>query len=206
MRRRGFTLLEVLLAMTLMALMIGLIQGTYSGTVKSRRRSAAEVQGVHAAALALDRIANELASAYSSAAAPKATGVVGTADSNEVTTLSFTTSLPAVPGSQPAGGAEVGYFVEADSEGVYRLYRREDRDVDGDLLEGGIPYEVLSGVTRFQALFYDGEEWVEEWDSRERSEPPILPLSVSVEIGWGDEDAPRTLRTAARVMRAVKKP
>ncbi len=195
-RTDGFTLLELLLALVLLALTLSLVQGAYSGAERSRRRSTAATEAVHGAALALDRLATELASATASAKRREATGLVGELGFDGFSTLSFTTVLPPLFGILPGGEAEVGYAVEADAEGVRRLLRREARDVDGTLEEGGDDYEVLVGLTRFTVRFYDGTEWQEAWDSSEGEEGPLLPRAVAVELAWGEGDGERVLRTA----------
>lgn len=208
--RRGFTLLEVLLALTLMALVLGLIQGTYSGASRSRALSGAESREVHAATVALDRLANELACAFTSTATPlraRATRFVVASGLDGWSALTFVTRLAALPGSLPGGEAEVGYLVERDADGVPRLRRRESRDLDGDPEEGGVPYEVLPQVSRFEVRCYDGTEWLDAWDTEGREDPPRLPLAVSVEVAWragAGQDEERVLRTSTPLYRARK--
>lgn len=208
--RRGFTLLEVLLALTLMALVLSLIQGAYSGASRSRALSGTESREVHAATVALDRLTNELASAFTSTASPfraRATRFVAASGFDGWSTLTFVTRLAPLPGSLPGGEAEVGYLVERDGDGVPKLRRRESRDVDGDPEEGGIPYEVLPHVSRFEVRCYDGTEWLEAWDTEGREEEPRLPLAVSVEVAWragGGGDEERVLRTSTPLYRAQK--
>ncbi len=189
--KRGFTLLEVLLALGLLALVLTLVQGSYSGASRSRHLSGTRTREIHAAAFVLDRIAGELSSAFLSTVTPEralASRFVAGVDSDGWSSVAFATRLPALPGVLPGGEAELGYFVEKDEDGVPWLRRRESRDLDGDP-EGGVPYAVLGRVMRFEVSCYDGAEWLESWDSREREEEPRLPLAVSVRIGWGDEEA-----------------
>lgn len=208
--RRGFTLLEVLLALALMALVLSLIQGTYSGASRSRALSGAESREVHAATVALDRLVNELASTFTSSATPfraRATRFVAASGFDGWSTLTFVTRLAPLPGSLPGGEAEVGYLVERDTDGVSRLRRRESRDLDGDPEEGGVPYEVLPHVSRFEVRCYDGTEWLEDWDSADREEEPRLPLAVSVKVAWragGEGEEERVLRTSTPLYRARK--
>ncbi len=197
--RRGFTLIEILLALALLAVVITLIQGTYSGTVKSRERSGAESRQLHTAALVLDRLANEISGAYVDPARPDATGLVLAVDGDGHSVLAFTARLQPIPTIRPGGGSEVSYFVEAEDDRV-RLVRRESPDLDGNLEEGGAPYPVVDDLVRFQVQCFDGEQWVEEWDSREREDGPVLPRAVSVELAWGpDEEHQRVVRTEAAV-------
>nr|WP_281173814.1 type II secretion system protein GspJ [Deferrisoma camini] len=194
---RGFTLIEVVVTLALLALVLSLVQGTYSGAVRSRDRSSQATAEVHQAALVLDRMATEISGALVSASRATATGFVVEPDADGNATLTFTTRLAPIPGLRPGGPVELRYNLEADDDGVLRLVRREEADPDEDPEEGGLAYPVLENVLRFQVLCYDGTEWAESWDSRIREEEPFLPEAVSLEIAWGpDENHERVLRTA----------
>jgi len=187
----------VVVTLALLALVLSLVQGTYSGAVRSRDRSSRATAEVHRAALALDRMATELSGTLVSASRAAATGFVVEPDADGNTTLTFTTRLAPIPGLRPGGPVELRYSLEADDDGVRRLVRREEADPDEDIEEGGMAYPVLDRVLRFQVRCYDGTEWTDSWDSRVREEEPFLPEAVSLEIAWGpDEDRERVLRTA----------
>ncbi len=199
--RRGFTLIEVVLAVALMALVLALIQGVYTGTVRSRNRSSEQTRDVHQVALILDRIATEISAAYAAPAREDTTGLRVEADADGNASLVFTSLLPPIPGVRPDGGTEVGYALEPDGEGALRLVRWED-PFPGQGVDAPDPYPVMDRVLRFRVLCFDGDNWVEEWDSRERGEGPVLPRAVSVELAWGpDEEHERVLRTSAPVYR-----
>ncbi len=199
--KRGFTLIEVVLAVALMALVLALIQGVYTGTVRSRNRSADQTRDVHQVALILDRIATEVSAAYAAPSRAETTGLRVETDVDGNSSLVFTSLLPPIPGVRPDGGTEVGYALEPDEDGVLRLVRWEDPYPE----EGGeapAPYPVMDRVLRFRVLCFDGDNWVEEWDTREREESPILPRAVSVELAWGpDEEHEQVLRTSTPVYR-----
>ena len=204
--RRGFTLIEVVLAVALMALVLALIQGVYTGTVRSRNRSADQTRDVHQVALILDRIATEVSAAYAAPSRTQTTGLRVETDADGNSTLVFTSLLPPIPGVRPDGGTEVGYALEPDDEGVLRLVRWED-PYPGEQADAPSPYPVMEGVLRFRVRCFDGDNWVEEWDSREREEGPVLPRAVSVELAWGpDEEHERVLRTSAPVYRQEPAP
>ena len=203
----GFTLIELLLALALLALVAGLMQGTYTGAVRSRDRASAETARIHAAAVVLDRLADELAGAFVSEARGEITGLSAAPDADGNTVLVFTARPVPIPGVRAGGLAEVGYFVETRDDGVPRLYRREDPDPDEDWDEGGRPYPVLEGVSRFVVRCFDGEAWKDEWDSRGREEEPVLPLAVSIEVAWKEGEGPeRVLRTATPIYAEAKAP
>ncbi len=203
----GFTLVELLLALALLALVAGLVQGTYTGAVRSRDRASAETARLHAAAVALDRLADELAGAFVSESRGEVTGLAVTPDAEGNTVLVFTSRPVPIPGVRAGGPAEIAYFVETGDDGVPRLYRREDPDPDEDWDEGGDPFPVLEGVDRFAVRCFDGEGWKDEWDSRGREGDPVLPLAVSVEVAWKEGEGPeRVLRTATPIYAEAKAP
>jgi len=204
--RRGFTLLEVMVALALLALVLTLVQGAYSGAVRSKERIGRDTERVHVAAAVLDRLVRELSMAFESATQRQATGLVVSTDLDGISSLSFTTRVPPIGGPTTGGDAEVGYALEEVDQGM-ELSRRETTRVDGDLLEGGVPRSLVRGITAFRVQCYDGEEWKDDWDSRERSDPPHLPLAVSAELVWTDgegEDAKEVVyRTSTPVYAAA---
>ena len=207
-REHGFTLLEVLLALGMLALVISLIQGVYSGTARSRRASREATEETHAAAFVLHRLADELAMAYLDPARSEATGLLVDTDSDEVSSVVFTTRVPPVSGFSSGGDAEVAYFVESDDEGGQVLQRRESADLDGDLASGGEPYALIEGLARFTVECYDGGQWLTGWDSAERADPPRLPLSARITLAWRspDGETERVYRTATPIYSAVEHP
>jgi len=203
--RRGFTLIEVMVALTLLALVITLVQGAYSGALRSKERMGRDTERVHLAAVVLDRLVRELSMAFESIDRRQATGLVVSTDLDGLSTLSFTTRVPPIGGRTAGGDAEVGYALEEADDGT-DLVRREATRLDGDLLEGGIPLALVTGLTAFRVQCYDGEEWQEDWDSRERPDLPHLPLAVAVELVWtdgeGDDATEAVFRTSTPVYAA----
>lgn len=199
--RRGFTLLEVVLGLALLALVIGLVQGVYSGVSRSRQRVSEQTAGAHAAALFLHRLADELASAR---------GLTLEQDAGGDAVLEFSTVLPrslqeAEEGNEgsaaPEGFVRLGYGVE-EADGVRSLVRTDSRGSE----EGGeaAPDAVLRHVVRLRIqVSADGEEWHDGWDAESGDADGGAPRAVAVEISWRDgEDGrgpERTLRTLAQL-------
>lgn len=191
--------------MGLLAVVMSLVQGAYSGTVRSRRVARAATVETHTAAFVLHRLADELAMAYLDEARPQATGLVVDTDSDDISAVAFTTRVPPVSGFSSGGDAEVAYFTESDGEGGQVLRRRESADLDGDLETGGEPYTLVEGLARFTVECYDGEQWLTGWDSAERTDPPLLPLATRVTVAWlgADGETERVYRTATPVYAAT---
>ncbi|GAB4277177.1 MAG: hypothetical protein Kow0092_32980 [Deferrisomatales bacterium] len=204
--RRGFTLIEVLVTLTLLALVITLVQGAYSGAARSRRLAASATERAHLSAVVLQRLADELSMARFSPDRKDVTGLTVDADADGNAVLWVTTRVPAIHGFSQGGAAQVSYALE-EGEAGWVLVRRQSAKLDADLDTEADPYPLLRGVSGFRVLCYDGEQWLESWDSAERAEEPFLPLAVSVEVAWpteaaaeeGDGPAERVYRTAAPV-------
>jgi prepilin-type N-terminal cleavage/methylation domain-containing protein len=77
---------------------------------------------------------------------------------------------------------EVSYFVERDSRSnAYLLYRREQHGWDGILDKGGKAELVCDVLGDFTVEYYDGMEWVDEWETAEKVE---LPIAVRVKLSF----------------------
>lgn len=216
-RRRGFTLIEVLVGLALLALVVSLIQGVYSGVARSRERLVRETEGAHAAAILLQRLSDELAAAVTFDSPPRrgATRFVVESDTGGSSRLEFTAPLPEYLQAEAETGAadriglaRIGYSVEKESDGSLTLARSETRDPEADLAQSE-PDPVLRGIVRFRVLCsVDGKEWEETWNSEDRAPADsLLPKMVSVEIAWKDPDRAngpeRVWRTAIPVYKAL---
>ena len=190
--RRGFTLLEVLLALALLALVISLVQGAYSGVARSEKESRRRTGQAHGSAFMAHHIADELAMVFADPSRPAATGLVVETDTDGVSSLAFSSRVPPRYGFSSGGEAEIGYLAETGDDGGLNLTRREDTDLDGVLAGGGQPYIMLSGIRRFEIRCYneDRDEWVDAWDSVSPPGSQTLPAAMEVSIVWGEgEDA-----------------
>lgn len=220
--RRGFTLIEVILALALLALVLSLVQGAYTGAVKSRNRSGEETARVHEAALLLDRMVLELAGAFSSPSRTSGTGLAVKRDSDGNSSLYFTTVLPPLPAAnRPGGEVVLRYRLEPDEDRVVQLARYESQKVGERLQDEGSsrvdrddPSQRVDRFVREPTRFrvqclsdvQGGSQWSEEWDSTQRLGQSVLPVAVRIEIGWRvGEKEERVLRTAAPVYGSAKK-
>ena len=174
MRRLSFTLIEVLAAVAIAALILVTTHGVITSTLSSRKRTE-EVLGVYkegSAILAL--VCEDLRGALYR---PEVDNF-GVNLETEPSGFSFV-SLAWNPRSGEISPGEVGYALERDG-GHLSLFRRFAL-IEGDLKEGGTHMLVSDSIASWKVEYFGKEGWVQEWESGES-----LPLAVVVEFTLED--------------------
>ena len=189
MTRRGFTLIEVLVALFIMTLFIALVEGVYTGTTRSRERAVKRTVEAHTASAVLQRMADELAMSFQLPDRIDQTYFLLTNDSENTSTLEFTSRTAAIPSIRTGGDTRIRYIVERaarGNDGDLALMRYELADLFGRMDLDSTSYEMLSPITTFTLECFNGEEWVSTWDDS-ASDEPLMPLAVKITLGWGED-------------------
>jgi hypothetical protein len=190
----------------------------YAGVTRSRDRAREQTEGAHAAALVLQRMADELASSSPEAAGGSDTGagLVLEPDAEQDSHLEFTTILPALAqeeGAGPAFGevsARIGYSVETAEDGTRQLVRSDSRITATGGRAEEPPDVVLEKVTRFRVqLSPDGKSWEDTWTGQATSNKDTAPRMAAIEVGWQVGESrgkaqERFLRTAVPIYGTVQ--
>ncbi len=166
----GFTLLEVLLALSILAVIATTIYSSFS-TAGRNVESAEEVRdGTDRARTLLARLTNDIANAY---VGMSGTFLYGKKVETEEDKLRFdsiyltTLTNWRKPDSKEMELWEVGYFFQERPDGSGRvLMRKEKRELSSDVppREGGIDYELTDTVAGLQLRYSsDGAKWTDEW-------------------------------------------
>jgi general secretion pathway protein J len=192
---RGMTLLEVMVAVAVLAAVSVLIHGVMTSLSKGKKGEAIRAERVHQGREAMLRIVRDLSSAYISMHVPaipalltERTAFVGRSSSpyDRVDFTAFA-HLRTEKDSHESDQAEVGYFVsrDPDVDDKMDLVRREQTPIDFDPLRGGIINVVAENVQEFHLRYLDPmtSQWVTTWDSMQVSgQPNRLPLEVEITI------------------------
>jgi general secretion pathway protein J len=195
-RWQGLTLLEVLVASAILALLASMIWVAFDQTGKMRTRLSERQEHDHLARVALTRITRDLRSAFLSLHVnqePRAAAVItafkgrsGTGGSR----LDFTTFTHRRlrRGTHEGDACEVGYQLldrrGAASRGM-DLVRRESPRIDNDPERGGVIDVLVPEVKSFEVRFFDevADRWTETWDSTQATgQVGRLPLRVRVTL------------------------
>jgi general secretion pathway protein J len=180
----GFTLIEVLLAISIMAAITGVMWVSIGAMFQTRDYMGARFERYQIMRVAMNRISRELASAYVAGPAnggeplpgkeaeameqraengslqqriePVQFGMIGKDDGINFTTFAHIRTLAGEDSSQHA---EIGYFVESrrneDGEIVDALMRREDTTIDDDITDGGHIFMMIPNVEEVEFEYWD---------------------------------------------------
>lgn len=166
----GFTLLELLIAIGLVAILSGLMLQSMRLTFAARETITRIEDLNHAAQVALKHIASDISMAYlSNHVNPEepATETLfdGTSDSLMFTYLGHERRRR---GARESDQGLVEYRLESDPDGPGRvLVRRGKAMVDDQPDKGGVREELVSGVREFRLQYWDDDkdDWKDEWQA-----------------------------------------
>ncbi|MEW6144967.1 MAG: prepilin-type N-terminal cleavage/methylation domain-containing protein [Thermodesulfobacteriota bacterium] len=188
---KGFTLIEVLLAVFIGSIVLTVLYASFFQINKAKDRIEEELELYHEARIIMSKITKDLADAY-----PR--GLVNSQSTNittpffygaaegERSKLSFT-SLSRMPtqNSRESDQTEISYFLEPiqDSD-LFALVRRDNPTLESDT--GGTQFALSERITGFNLTYLakipedgDAQEYATEWNSNETLS---LPAAVNVNI------------------------
>jgi general secretion pathway protein J len=223
--QRGFTLLELLVAVSVLAMISLLLFGAFSGLERSKDGVTELAGRYHEGRAALRHIAYELEGAYLSAHAPPdpnlvvlRTAFIGTQDSpaDRVDFNSFS-NRRLDKDSHESDQAEISFFGSRnpDGSGHVDLARRVSNRPDVDPDRGGRVQVLATDLDLFDLQYLDAAtgQWTETWDSTQTlQEGQRLPLQVRILLvlnGGARRNAERSrepLRFLTKVSIAVREP
>ena len=187
----AFTLVEVVLAIALSALLLTIVYWTYFSINKSVD-AATESQE----ALDTGRILSELIKRDIRSISPARYSLVGKNSvvwNNSFGELEFVTN--ALSAADPKRLRRVGYALVLSDNDEKTFVRRESTDLS-DLLDKSPPdyppkvFEVSTIIAGFLVEFYNGSDWVQAWDSGVTGQMPTQ-IRVTIDVS----DAKGKIRT-----------
>jgi prepilin-type N-terminal cleavage/methylation domain-containing protein len=191
--RKGFTLLEVLVAATMTALLTGGLYAALAAAFKAYRNSNEEVGNFRRAELAADFICAELRSAAvpNGILAGTFKGADGAgADARDSDSVSFYRIADATDQDVCQGDImQVGLACEPSSQGAgMDLFRTVKRNLLAQV-QYDMPGEVLCrNVAALNFRYFDGVSWLDSWDST--TVENSLPLAIEVSLTVANDEQP----------------
>jgi general secretion pathway protein J len=194
-RARGMTMIEVMVAIGILAMVAVLIHGVIDSLSRGRKGEGMRAERAHEGREAIQRMVRDLSGAYISTAVPAVPALMTSRtafvakSSIPFDRMDFTSfaHLRTERDSHESDQAEVGYFVVPDPEVPDKmdLVRREQTPIDYEPLKGGIVNVVAEDVEKFDVRFLDPmtAQWLETWDSQQvTGQPNRLPYEVSITL------------------------
>ena len=186
--RRGFTLLEILIATAVAAVVLVAIQSVFYGALRLRNTTTEHIEDDLVLQRSLGLVRHDLAGlmlpggVLSGALQTVPTSTLQQDTAGERISPDFYTNSGKVDGWNPYSDVQmVTYYLSAATDGsnsktlvrsvTRNLLPAQDATPDDQLL--------LPGVTSADFLFYDGTEWTDTWDSTVTS---TLPTAVKFRV------------------------
>jgi prepilin-type N-terminal cleavage/methylation domain-containing protein len=218
-RRRGFTLVELLLASTVMLMIAAGVYSAMRMAFKARDRALAAAGPARSAEIAMDVIRRDLESALP----PKGLlsgqflGRVGTETPDtaeaefyamsprpkiEATSASHDRAARGASSTDRQDPTTFGGIRRVDllvaptsSGGAPALVRRITRNLLAPTEPTPDEEVICRGVTEFTIRYYDGFQWTTDWDSTQYGD--VLPLAVEVTLAVAGPADPTQVASAA---------
>ncbi len=185
-RQQGFTLIEVLVATAISALLLAAAYGIFSSVSATRDRLEKEGDAFHLARVLFDRLGRELRGAFYS---PQTAGsrFAGGTDKTGRPYLELVTTA-ATPLSGGSGLV------------VVRYRQVQDNDLGGMLLRDEFPLydkapaqqpdqRLAAGITDLRLRFRRGDDWQDQWQADQQGGLPDM-VEVTLAIAAGEEELP----------------
>lgn len=218
---RGFTIMELVVAISVSAIVVVTISTVLSRIGRARDVTRTRLDAVTRATAAMDSLRRDLSSIVRSADLFDTRLVLldgqnysdyGPMDRDEV--LIYNTRLRPMQRDEyqgEGGEYESQYRVMDDADGSV-LWMRRDAVPDENGEGGGIAMPTVDGIVGVSIEAYDGESWYPDWDSDELGLPWALRITVTAtgDMPGGEVSEPgkalAVLRTQVPIDRIVPPP
>ncbi|HEX9022631.1 MAG TPA: GspJ family type II secretion system protein [Geobacteraceae bacterium] len=184
---RGFTLLEVLIAVVLLAILMTALYGSYFAVIRARDRASEGMEDRRELGATLDLLRREISSAVYNRSDQRLRFVVEDRDifGKPASNLEFTTLAPPSGLARPESGViDVQYrMLEKDKKPI--LTRQEQ---DLLVISPTVPvYPQMEHISSFLVECNDGTKWVKSWDTALNG---VLPKLLRITIQFEEGGAP----------------
>lgn len=212
-RRRGFTLIEVMVAVAMTAF-IGMVIGvTFNTTIVNKDIIESQSERYRMLRTAMARMVREIGAAYISDrydskryrdAFDRPTNFVGTREKLMFSTLSHQRLYAdAKESDQMIVEYSVKTAPDPKAKGRKDLVRREKALLEERMERGGTEDSLFESATKIEFQYWNPErkQWEDEWDTRRSERRTILPSRVRITLFAIDEnDKEIRYMTQTRIM------
>lgn len=178
---RGFTLLEVLAALTILVMVATMASAISIQTLSYKRKLEHEMFAPQVADIIFSMLRRDLRCLFVEGVSDPFAGT----DNGDADSLDFVCTTPSAPDAQTrlrCHITEVGYraIQNDDNPEFLLLLRRESPDISGSPLKGGTLSVVFDRLVAFNIQYYDGREYHDAWSFKQNKGK--LPVAVKVTL------------------------
>jgi len=188
---QGFTLIEVLLAVAIFAIVLLAIHGVFYGAIRLRNKTTDALEEAvplqHTVAIIKRDLANIVAPGGTLSGqlqtTPVANTLTPTSTAGQQVSPDLYTATGNINDTAPWGDIQkVTYYLAEPTNNTAGkdLLRSVSRNLLPVLTDQPEQQWLMSGVQDVTFLFYDGTQWVNSWDSTTQETP--LPQAIKVQI------------------------
>jgi general secretion pathway protein J len=213
MKTRGFTLMEVVIAIAITSF-IGVVIGvSFNTTIQNKEIIETQSEHYRMLRTAMNRMVREIGGAYVSDrydakryrdAYDRPSNFVGKRDQLMFTTLSHQRLYA---DAKESDQMVVEYIVktspDSKAKGRTDLVRREKVLLEERMERGGTEDSLFEGCKKIEFQYWNSErkQWEDEWDTRRTERKSILPTRVKITLFAVDENGKEVkYTTQARIM------
>ncbi len=166
-RNTGFTLLEVLVAITLASLLLTSIYGVFSVTATVKEQVEKQGAALHLGRVLIARLDRELLG-LALENLNKRPAIAGGKNPLDEPFLELVTNSG---GSAQPGMRQIRYRLGPDQNDQLTLWRAE-KSLNN--LTPATEEKLAQGITALTFSFYDGQDWRDQWDSLNNGRPILV--------------------------------
>jgi general secretion pathway protein J len=199
--RAGLTLIEIALAVAILAVIATLVWGSVARAFDAYETVTEIDARYHNVRVAMNRMSKELSMAFLDSdrrhkGKERMWKTLFKSESGSpFQKLHFTAFAHEIlrADAKESDECEISYFgaVDEDNPSQYNLMRREDPRMDREPSEGGREYVLAENVKDFKVRFFDikDDDWTDDWDTEDNEEyRGRLPTIVEITLVVEDED------------------
>lgn len=198
---RGFSLLEVMIALVILTSMSMSLYVATSQMLNSKTQVEARDEAFHAVSMAMNKMSMDMNMAYLVGSpillGEDFGGPLGFAGEEDRLDFVSFSHLRYFRGSKEDSRAEIGYFLAPMPEDPNKkmLMRREAAQIDKDFQTGGKAFALLENVDSLYFEYLDSKtaEWKKTWNTTSAGVPFKLPSAVKINLKvWLPEEEEAT--------------
>jgi prepilin-type N-terminal cleavage/methylation domain-containing protein len=167
--QRGFTLIEVMISATLMAIIIVSAYLCLHAAISSQKMIEPRATVFQNARVAMALMAADLRCACPLSPDSQFLGMRRMIGTTEADNLDFATHNYTPRRPREGDYCQVSFYLDKDPEsGQFALYRRRNPAIALDPLSGGTREEIARGLLGLRFDYYDGYDWYDSWGEVDR--------------------------------------